>query len=301
MSEPTEARKIRDLEISELSSWSDYLDYARRVGEESGIRQTEARRLIQGRPAFIEEFCYVCNGRKQFRVSDGNEELTEGSDPNWRERLECSGCHLNNRKRASFHLFDIFGMPERKSAIYLTEQRGHFYSLLRKRHPNTTGSEYRGTRYGGGEERFARLCGFRWGRIRNETLTALTFEDDRFDFVVCFEVFEHIPDHRRALRESCRCLKKDGKLFFTVPFNPNAQLNMTRACMDADGNVHHILTPEYHRDPQQRGGILAFHNFGWELLDELRAVGFRKATGFFFWSREFAYLGQNNNVFMAEK
>ena len=42
--------------------------------------------------------------------------------------------------------------------------------------------------------------------------------DDSIDSVIATEVFEHVPDLNVVLKEIYRVLKKDGVLFFTVPF-----------------------------------------------------------------------------------
>lgn len=47
--------------------------------------------------------------------------------------------------------------------------------------------------------------------------TALDFEDDAFDAVICSEVLEHLPDYDAALKEIRRVLKPGGRLCITVP------------------------------------------------------------------------------------
>ncbi|MEO0589952.1 MAG: class I SAM-dependent methyltransferase [Pseudomonadota bacterium] len=47
--------------------------------------------------------------------------------------------------------------------------------------------------------------------------TALRFDDDTFDAVICSEVLEHLPDYSAALAEIRRVLKPTGKLCVTVP------------------------------------------------------------------------------------
>jgi len=41
-------------------------------------------------------------------------------------------------------------------------------------------------------------------------ITALAFEDETFDAILCSHVLEHIPDDRRAMRELFRVLKPGG-------------------------------------------------------------------------------------------
>jgi SAM-dependent methyltransferase len=48
--------------------------------------------------------------------------------------------------------------------------------------------------------------------------TAIPFEDQRFDSVVCFEVLEHVPEIDAALAEMARVLKPGGTLLATIPF-----------------------------------------------------------------------------------
>ena len=56
-----------------------------------------------------------------------------------------------------------------------------------------------------------------------------------------------------------------------------------RARVLADGGIEHLLEPEIHGDPVA-GGVLCYYHFGWDLLDALRAAGFRDATWHRVWS-----------------
>ncbi len=47
--------------------------------------------------------------------------------------------------------------------------------------------------------------------------TMLPFKDEVFDWVVCSEVIEHVPDRDSMLREFWRVLKPDGVLILTTP------------------------------------------------------------------------------------
>lgn len=291
-----------DLEVTEICSLTEYQGYAFRVGQKSRRRETAFRQLVEDSSSSVfNGYCYVCKANRQFILRSIPGIKAADVQLNWREELECNGCHLNNRKRASFHLFELFGMPQPESEIYVTEQRSPFYMALLKSYPKTIGSEYHGTLYPYGKERLARLDAIRFVKIRNETITALTFNSNRFDFIFCLEVLEHIPDYGRGLRECWRCLKESGKLFLTVPFDPDSQSNTIRAKPNSDGSVQYLLPPEYHGDPEQDGGILSYYHFGWDLLNEMKEIGFRKVTGLFHWSQRFVYLGQSNMIFMAIK
>jgi SAM-dependent methyltransferase len=45
----------------------------------------------------------------------------------------------------------------------------------------------------------------------------LPFASERFDFVICAEVLEHIPDHHRAVAEIARVLRPGGDAVVSVP------------------------------------------------------------------------------------
>lgn len=221
---------------------------------------------------------------------------TDGSGKpvvNWRERLLCSSCGLNNRMRLIVHLLKEQVPMRRDATVYISEQTTELYRLLKSHlFPRLIGSEYLGDRC----ERGAELDG-----IRNEDLCQLSFGDKSLDAVLTFDVLEHIPDYHAAVREIFRCLKPAGYLVMTVPFNLTSQATLIRAEIDADGKVRHLLLPEYHGDPlNPNGGVLCFPTFGWDLLDMLRGEGFVEVQALDCWSSEFGYLGEPL-VFIARK
>lgn len=56
---------------------------------------------------------------------------------------------------------------------------------------------------------------------KNDDLTALSFEDNSFDFIYCSHVLEHIPDDGLAMKEIARVLKPNGKALLQVPLDIN--------------------------------------------------------------------------------
>ena len=52
-----------------------------------------------------------------------------------------------------------------------------------------------------------------------EDIQNLSFKDNRFNYVLCNHVIEHVPDDDRALGEISRVLVKDGVAFITIPGN----------------------------------------------------------------------------------
>jgi ubiquinone/menaquinone biosynthesis C-methylase UbiE len=55
-----------------------------------------------------------------------------------------------------------------------------------------------------------------------EDVQALSFADSVFDFVICCETLEHVPDVKRAVKEIARVLKKGGGFIVTTPSYLNA-------------------------------------------------------------------------------
>jgi len=107
--------------------------------------------------------------------------------------------------------------------------------------------------------------------VQCQDVQHLTFADNSFDLCIHSEVFEHVPDDRQGFREIHRVLKPGGFTVFTVPlFNTYATLE--RATL-INGEVKHLLPPSYH-DDQFRGRVLAFRDYGHDILERLREANF---------------------------
>ena len=84
-----------------------------------------------------------------------------------------------------------------------------------------------------------------------------------------------------------------------MPFSGRHETNI-RAVVDAEGNIEHLMEPCYHGDPLSPSGVLAYYDFGVELLDELRQVGFSRPRVVCYSAHEWGYLG-TNVAFIAER
>lgn len=202
----------------------------------------------------------------------------------------CPLCNMNGRTRASLHLFSQM-TPATSSNIYATEQTTPLYRYLKQGYPNTVASEYLQDGTKPGETNSA--------GIRMEDLTQLTLASDSQDYVLSFEVLEHIPDYTKALKECKRVLRPGGKLVMSVPFNAKAAKTLTRARIEDSGELTHIEEPEYHGDPISNDGCLCFYHFGWDLLPNLLSLGFSKAEAFPYWSPKFGYMSGLQLLFVA--
>jgi ubiquinone/menaquinone biosynthesis C-methylase UbiE len=135
--------------------------------------------------------------------------------------------------------------------------------------------------------------------VRCENVESLTFPDNSFDLCTSTDVFEHVADDMAGFREICRVLRGGGgKAIFTVPLASDHE-TMERAKRTEEG-VQHLLEPEYHHDLQRGiGKVLAFRNYGSDIVLRLQAAGFSRA--YLSSSFEQRFMGFGRVVVVAEK
>ncbi len=278
-----------------INSYRGFKKYVSGMQSEYKEREDYEESLLGDFKSFsIKGYCYVCKQKVDFFVDFIYSYEKDGLlTPNWRESLLCPLCGLNNRMRASVHLFEQLLQPHRESTIYISEQTTPLYNWFASNYANVVGSEYLGKTTPFGK--------MNKNGIRNENLIELSFSDNQFDYILSFDVFEHIPDYQRAFRECLRVLKPNGRLFFTVPFELKSEKNIVRAVMKGTHEIEHLLPPEYHGDPLNSKGCIAFYHFGWEMLSELKEIGFDNANTYLYWAKELGYLGSEQIVFVAER
>lgn len=199
-----------------------------------------------------------------------------------REGLACEHCGNNARMRLGLALLTE-GLDPASARVYLTEQASPGFVWLQRHFAAATGSEFGldGRHRRRLQRRFEQLGG--QGGLCEADITALPNTAASLDAIGCFDVLEHVPDYRAALREFARVLVPGGRLLLTVPFLETVQETLVRATLHADGRIEHHWPAEIHGDPVA-GGVLCYYHFGWDLLDALRAAGFRRAE----WLRSFA-------------
>ncbi|MGH8565722.1 MAG: methyltransferase domain-containing protein [Gammaproteobacteria bacterium] len=259
-------------------------------------RLAQEQHVVDYRPFSIPGYCRVCGSPSRFEIDyiNGSERTNGLTIPNWRETFTCRKCRLNCRTRASIDLWTSRFSPRREHSVYLTEQATPLYQWITRAYTQTVGSEYLGNTVSQGD---VDQCG-----LRNESLLRLTFPDSSFEWILSFDVLEHIPDYSQALQECFRTLKPGGVLLFTVPFLRESEETVVRARVDARGQIEHILPPEYHGDPMNSAGCLCFYHFGWDLLDALKEVGFTECFAHFVWSDDICvYLGEKQVVFSGRR
>jgi hypothetical protein len=283
------------LEVSRVANSAEYRAHLQAMRQTHDSRWVHELALSRGNePIITPGICYACNKSVDL-VTDFSHcaTLADGTRvPNWREHVTCP-CGLSNRARAAVHIVEAVLGAKRHHSMYIAEQVTPLYRTLAKRYPSLIGSEYLGKAVPFGE---LNTMG-----IRNESITQLCFEDASFDYALNFDVLEHIPDPMKGLSELYRVLKPNGYLLLSVPFMPDHDISRQRARVDADGNVEHLLEPHYHGDPVSDAGCLCFQDFGWDLLDQMRETGFRRAEVILYWSAQFGYYGVEQMMIVARK
>jgi SAM-dependent methyltransferase len=258
-------------------------------------------RMLQSRHPFnIKAWCAACNAVTEMRVTwDYCGTNSMGSvHPAWTETCACNRCGLNSRMRALVDfLANKLTIPQRAN-VYIAEQITASFKIIEKLFGNVVGSEYLGPNYQPGEIATAVKNHV---NIRNEDLNRLSFPDRVFDILLTQDVFEHVPDYRKTFSESARVLKQGGVLVFTIPFFYDQSETRIRAKMDVQGNIQHILPPEFHGNPVSNEGSLCFQNFGWDLLDALKGAGFGQARAHMYWGPWAGHIGFPFFVFSAHK
>jgi SAM-dependent methyltransferase len=233
----------------------------------------------------IKGFCDVCGFGTQFMIDDKHSianDLGGGSSKflkkkvNFRERLECSRCNLNQRMRSAVSLVNLTINKSKPTQVWIQEAITPLCKVFSSQYQGLVGTEYFGSKF---------ISGQFVDGIRHEDATSSSFETSSLDGVLSFDVLEHVPNFQDAFNESFRVLKSGGVFCWSAPFNLLNSFNEVRARVEDDGKITHLLPPEYHGDPvNPKKGILCFQTFGWEILDQLRLAGFRDVK--LFWHND---------------
>lgn len=262
-------KKITDLENSFISSSTD--------------------------PFIIKGFCIPCDKKVSFIVDMefGGRVVGDNWVPNWRERIECPFCKMNNRQRLMSALIKQELDTSNKKNVYFMEQVTPIYNwaVSTFNEHSIVGSEYLGYEYIGGDI----IKG-----IRHEDIEDLSFADNALDLIISNDVFEHVPHPEKAFSECSRSLKPGGVMLATIPFGVNADKSTTRARLVGE-NLEHIQDPVYHGNPLSDDGSLVFTDYGWDLLQLMESAGFFKVELNIYSSEELGHLGGGQIVFKGIK
>lgn len=114
--------------------------------------------------------------------------------------------------------------------------------------------------------------------VRCEDLHRLTFEDQSIDLVISSDIFEHVRHPWVAFGEIFRVLRPGGWHVFTVPLAwPLTPCTQSRVDTSTDDDVF-IEPAQYHASPTDAQGSLVYTDFGMDMPDRLRELGFATVT-----------------------
>lgn len=281
---------------------ADSLQTLQELGRHQEVKAAESleKALLQehsqaeGQRFHYTAHCAACGGRRPLLVDTQWGGLVEsaGWRPNWRERLECAACGMNNRQRLMVALIQGWATHHPGGRLYLMEQVTPIFlwadQTLAASHA-LSGSEYLGPQYSSGET----VQG-----VRHEDIERLSFEAGSLDLIVSNDVFEHVPDPWQAFRECRRVLRTGGLMLATIPFYDQENTSRPRARLCAAG-IKHLLPAQYHGNPVSVDGSLVFTDFGWDVIHQLHEAGFASALIDAYVSTDRGHLGGMQLVLRA--
>ncbi|MFZ4480308.1 MAG: class I SAM-dependent methyltransferase [Rhodoferax sp.] len=262
--------------------------------------------------------CLCCSANVSFCVDQKSGGQRRGSQflPNWRERMVCPLCGMNNRQRLVATLVRQELNSKVGRNVYFMEQVTPLYSWAAKtlKGNHIVGSEYFGAKYQGGASirnglrSFKLFCRFHFSEavkagftgIRHEDIESLSFPNNSLDLIVSNDVFEHVPNYLQGFQECCRVLRTGGMMIVTIPFHAESNESVCRASL-IGGKFQYIHPPAFHGNPVSKDGSLVFTDFGWDLIKEIKMRGFSDAYMSSFAAPEYGHLGNNLDVLVCIK
>lgn len=234
--------------------------------------------------------CQVC--RKNTNLLIDNLYSEGPTKVNFRERMVCPLCQLNNRQRVMARL--VMDEVNSDSLVYLTEQVTPVYATFRKYYKNLIGSEYLAPDTAGGT--------IDENGIRHEDLMRLSFRDEEIDCIVSNDVLEHVANIEMALSEIYRVLRESGTFYATFPMHFTQEYTKKRAKVNDNGTIEYLLKPIFHGNPVSEDGSLVFYDYGWDFMSLIKEAGFSDAYFIPFYSVPYGNIGANSLfIFIARK
>jgi hypothetical protein len=131
------------------------------------------------------------------------------------------------------------------------------------------------------------------GVVPHRDIRNLNLPPASLQCLICNEVLEHVEELPPALESMASVLTLGGYLLATVPLAYGQQDSIVKAIWRGEGQEPELLMePEWHSDPvAPERGSLVYRIPGWDLLDQLRAAGFRGATLHALCSARYGVLG----------
>ena len=131
------------------------------------------------------------------------------------------------------------------------------------------------------------------GQVPHRDLRRIGLPPATFHAVICNEVLEHVEELVPSLQGMAEVLCLGGFLIATVPFLYGQQEHLVKAIWRGEGLEPEVIgEPDYHGNPVSDEGSLVYRYPGWQLMDDLRAAGFRDAAVHAISSTAYGVLGE---------
>jgi SAM-dependent methyltransferase len=224
-------------------------------------------------------FCPVCE----------SDTLFDRQGPWLRDQLVCMRCGSIPRWRTLHVVLDGEFPTWRTLAIHESSPGGAASNKLAAECPSYVGTHFFPDVPPGSSK----------GGVRCENLERQTFASDSFDLVITQDVFEHVLHPDKAFAEVARTLKPGGAHVFTIPWY-YWQRTRVRA-VEEDGEIRHLLPPEYHGNPIDASGSLVVTEWGLDFLDYIERCTGLDTTVHHLWDPRRAIDGDFREVFVSRK
>lgn len=209
----------------------------------------------------FEGFCPLCGEASAFVAHLERPVPAEWLPGAFRGALRCERCQSVPRERALFTVVERLYPDWRRLRMHESSPGDHGASRkFRKECERYVVSQY--------DPAIAFGTMHPSGAYRSEDLEAQTFADESFDIVITQDVFEHLFDPARAIREIARTLRPGGALIMTVPIVRGTEPSRRRASRGTQG-ITHLAPAEYHGNPMTDQGSLVTIDWGYDIVDFL--------------------------------
>ncbi len=120
-----------------------------------------------------------------------------------------SGYLLGSKAREDFILNEFNQITKNDFFLEVGCAQGYYLSKVIKKTKNVFGIEVR--------KDFVKFANKTGAKVLLASATNLPFKKNEFDYVLCTEVLEHVPNWEKAVSEIYKVTKKNGRVIITVP------------------------------------------------------------------------------------
>lgn len=202
---PVEVSTVSFDSYSNYQFWIQNEEFSGRRGYEGELTQ----QLIASKDRYllIPGLCAYCQKTSHFLFDSFNASLDSSGnliEPNWRERLICSRCNLNNRNRFIWIFLNNFPVD---ANTWLVDQGSSMLPTLVSRFERINHKETKSL-------------------LKNDNEVGLAgFDSNKFRLHLSLETMNIVDDLMEYLYQSFRTLIPNGRFVATFPFNREQQFS----------------------------------------------------------------------------